>query len=211
MDVHVSVAGGSPTWRRGVKAILEDAGFLVEDFGSLDEWSPGIGGRAVVVRGDSESAAESLRAHLDDHPHIPVVVMVEGFSVASFSGWIRAGACAVVDELRDVESLSSTVEFALDGKSAVPLPTLRSMAEAVPSAEELADRLSDEEVSWLRAMAEGRTVMELAEIYGYSERAMFRMLRKLYVRLGVPNRTGALMWASRVGLLSSRSDTEAGS
>lgn len=207
MTIHVGVAGGSPAWRRGIKAILEDAGYTVEVFGSLADWSPGIGGRAVVVRGDSESAAEALRAHIDEHPYVPAVAVVEGSSVTSFARWVRAGASAVVDELQDVESLAGTLEVALDGKAAVPLAIMRSMAEAVPSAEELADRLSEEEVSWLKAMAEGRTVMELAEISGYSERAMFRMLRKLYVRLGVPNRTGALLWASRVGLLSDSSQS----
>lgn len=207
MTPHVSVAGGSPAWRRGIKSILEEAGHRVDAFDTLDEWKPGVGGSAVVIRGDSEVAAESVRCHTQEHPHIPAIAVVEGSSVTLFARWVRVGASAVVDELDDMESLPLTVSVALQEKAAVPTPVLRSMAEAVPSAEMLADRLSDEEVSWLRAMAEGRTVIDLAESAGYSERAMFRLLRRLYVRLGVPNRTGALMWASRVGLLSESSES----
>ncbi len=205
MTLHFSVAGGSPTWRRGIKATLEDFGYRVEAFESLGEWSPGIGGRAVVVSGGAEDAADSLSVHAREYPHIPAIAVVEGLSLTTFARLVRAGASTVVDELRDIESLSTVVEAAVEGKAVVPLAVLRSMALTVPSEEELADRLSDQELSWLRAMAEGRTVVELAETSGYSERAMFRMLRKLYIRLGVPNRTGALMWASRLGLVADSS------
>jgi DNA-binding CsgD family transcriptional regulator len=76
------------------------------------------------------------------------------------------------------------------------------MAQLVPDESGLASLVGGEEQSWLRSMAGGMTVADLAESVGYSERAMFRLLRDLYRRIGVKNRTEALIWASRNSLLS---------
>jgi DNA-binding NarL/FixJ family response regulator len=61
--------------------------------------------------------------------------------------------------------------------------------------------LADHEISWLRELAGGLTVAQLAERSGYSERAMFRLLRRVYVRMQVRNRTEALLRAREQGLL----------
>jgi DNA-binding NarL/FixJ family response regulator len=57
------------------------------------------------------------------------------------------------------------------------------------------------QLEWLRALAQGITVAQLAERHGYSERAMFRHLRDLYARMGAKGRTEALMLANRRGWL----------
>jgi DNA-binding CsgD family transcriptional regulator len=44
-------------------------------------------------------------------------------------------------------------------------------------------------------------VVRLADRAGYSERAMFRLLRQLYLRIGARNRTEALMRAHERGWL----------
>jgi DNA-binding CsgD family transcriptional regulator len=48
-------------------------------------------------------------------------------------------------------------------------------------------------------LATGMTVAQLAAKAGYSERAMFRLLRSLYVRMGAKNRTEALIRAYEHG------------
>ena len=53
----------------------------------------------------------------------------------------------------------------------------------------------------LQLLAQGRTVAELADLDGYSEREMFRTLKDLYTRIGVTSRTEAIVWASRYGVL----------
>jgi DNA-binding NarL/FixJ family response regulator len=45
------------------------------------------------------------------------------------------------------------------------------------------------------------TVHDLADKTGYSERAMFRFLAGLYGKMGVSNRTEAVLLASQRGLL----------
>ena len=61
--------------------------------------------------------------------------------------------------------------------------------------------LTDEEVSWLKDLSRGATVVHIAAHYGYSERAMFRRLHDLYARLGVSGRSQALVAAQRFRVL----------
>jgi DNA-binding CsgD family transcriptional regulator len=43
------------------------------------------------------------------------------------------------------------------------------------------------------------SIAELAQTIGYSERAMYRLLKGLYTTIGVRNRTEALLKASQGG------------
>lgn len=61
--------------------------------------------------------------------------------------------------------------------------------------------LAPDEIDWLRALAHGTRVADLARESGYSERAMYRELRKLWNRLGVANRAQGLARAGELGLL----------
>src|SRR4030042_3857 len=61
-------------------------------------------------------------------------------------------------------------------------------------------RVDEEETEWLEELAQGSTVVSLADAYGYSERVMFRRLHDLYGRLGAANRSEALINAGRLGL-----------
>lgn len=80
---------------------------------------------------------------------------------------------------------------------------LRSAAQAVADhfALGLVDDFGNEEIQWLRALSRGVRVADLAVGSGYSERAMYRELRKLWDRLGVANRPQGLARAARLGLL----------
>jgi DNA-binding CsgD family transcriptional regulator len=51
----------------------------------------------------------------------------------------------------------------------------------------------------LQQLAGGITVAQLAHRAGYSERAMYRLLRGLYIKLDVKTRTEALMLARARG------------
>jgi DNA-binding NarL/FixJ family response regulator len=66
-------------------------------------------------------------------------------------------------------------------------------SDVVPSA---MDRLM-----WLHHLAAGGTVAELADRLGYSERAMYRMLRALYREMGVRTRLEAVLRARESGLV----------
>jgi DNA-binding NarL/FixJ family response regulator len=60
-------------------------------------------------------------------------------------------------------------------------------------------RLTERELAWLRDLAQGLTVAQVAARSGYSERMIFRFFRDLYEGLGVANRTEALLLARERG------------
>ncbi|MGH9226031.1 MAG: hypothetical protein ACRD2W_20120 [Acidimicrobiales bacterium] len=58
-----------------------------------------------------------------------------------------------------------------------------------------------EETEWLRMLATGATVQQLAERIGSSERALYRVLHGVYGRMRVSSPTEAIVLACRCGLL----------
>ena len=71
-----------------------------------------------------------------------------------------------------------------------------------------APKLSEEELSWLGALADGGTVTEVAAATGRSERDMYVRLNDIYVRLGVRSRSRALAEAARRGWITSKNGSE---
>lgn len=62
-----------------------------------------------------------------------------------------------------------------------------------------AEEVQPAELEWLRALATGDTVGEIAAHAGWPERSMHRHLASLYRRLGVRNRNKAVAWYLRSG------------
>lgn len=57
------------------------------------------------------------------------------------------------------------------------------------------------EAQWLRHLKTGMTIAKLAEIVGYSERSLYRLLHDMYGRMQVSNRTEAIAKAARLGII----------
>src|SRR5258707_106441 len=96
---------------------------------------------------------------------------------------VRAGVPCVLPRQASPEVLRRAVAAAIDGQAVLPVSVVAGLAAgaglpagSVPS---------DDKLAWLRALAAGVTVAQLAEQVGYSERAMFRLLKSLYRDLGV--------------------------
>jgi DNA-binding NarL/FixJ family response regulator len=195
------VVGGSPTWRRGLAAILADAGFAAADLDDLGSWKPGRDGIAVMVRIDGEEARGRMRSFSNEFPLIPVVAVVPELNVGEYANAVRAGAAAAIGEDEPAGAFPMALESALLNRAPVPVDVLRAMAARVPATPEAAAWIDAGDAARLRALAAGVTVAQMADDAGYSEREMFRMLQDLYVRIGVRNRTEAIIWATRHGLL----------
>lgn len=61
--------------------------------------------------------------------------------------------------------------------------------------------ITNEEVEWLRSMARGERTIDIANAQGYSERAFYRALSRLWGKLGVAGRVQALALAAEQGWL----------
>jgi DNA-binding NarL/FixJ family response regulator len=147
--------------------------------------------------GDWELLAQLHRAR----PDVIVVAVLEDTDVSAYVRALASGAVSAVPRDTPPEGIRQVFEAAIGGTTLLPTEVVRvllSSGEPVPAAPE---RLSPRETEWLRQLANGLTVAQLADQAGYSERAMYRLLRGLYTKLDVKTRTEALMLARERGWL----------
>lgn len=199
MVQRIAVVGGKPTWQRGMEAMVTDLGYVPVAFADLAAWRPGRGGRAAVVSLEDDADFDALVDFGGEHPHIPVVAVVPGLDLNSFAAVMRAGGAGAIDDSDSLPELAHAIAAAVDDRVSVPSSIIRAMAQRIPP--EVDAMVDDVEAGWLRALAAGETVAALAERIGYSERETYRLLGALYQRLGVTNRTEAIIWATRHGVL----------
>jgi len=114
---------------------------------------------------------------------------------------VRGGARSVLARHVSAEVLRRTVSATIEGQAVLPAAVAAMLASCEGADAGPPQALSAEKLSWLRALAAGSTVAQLASQAGYSERAMFRLLRLLYRDMGVSGRVEALMWAQEQGWL----------
>jgi DNA-binding NarL/FixJ family response regulator len=199
--VSVAVLDPLPVYRRGVMAALGEAGLIAEAPDDPLAWSRRRG-RAVIFLTLASSSDWRLLADLRQAVSDPVVVAV--LPEASVAAYLRAlvgGATAVMPRDASPGRLRQVYEQALSGMSLLPFDVVQALAGSSTSSVEPADAPGAREIEWLRELADGATVANLAERSGYSERAMFRLLADLYRRMGVRNRTQALIHAHEQGWL----------
>jgi DNA-binding NarL/FixJ family response regulator len=199
--VRVAIADPLPIYRQGLRSVLqEDTSLALDLFDSrtpndLRDWIQRDERTVVLVTvesaGDWELLAEVRRLRADA---IIVAVLTEP-SVGNQVRALGAGAVATVARDATPDEVRTVVRAAARGQSLLGVEVLRTIlaAREVPVRE--IDEPTDDEMAWLRQLAHGGTVVDLARRSGYSERMMFRLLRDLYAKLGVENRSGALLRA----------------
>ena len=131
-----------------------------------------------------------------------VIAVLADLSVRSHVQAIFGGAVAAVARDALPETMRTIFEAAVAGKSVLPVEVVRALSASHTLETEADESVpSPQEIGWLRELASGTTVAQLANRAGYSERAMYRLLRDLYLRIGARNRTEALMRAQARGWL----------
>lgn len=199
MRVRIAVADPLPVFRHGVMTILRDAGFESDSPEDLFAWVRDEQTKAVIITIRSEADWQMLETLHRTKAEVVLVALLEQISVTASVRALRAGAACVVARDASPAALSAAFTAAMRGQSQVPVEVLRALT--VSAAEAAPDQPSPEERKWLRGLAQGMTVSQIAVEAGYSERMMFRLLRGVYTRLGAGNRTDALMRAQARGWL----------
>lgn len=201
MRKRIGVVARTPTVQRGLLSVLEDAGFRPVPIDDLDAWTPGVGGVGIVVVVRDDAMKDAVRTFCDEHPHIPLVGISPDPDIGTIAEVIRLGAVTAVGEEDPTEHLVNALEAAMEGLAVLPAEIARAMAARVPPPSDPMAWVSETELGWLRDLMEGVTVPEIAGEAGYSEREMFRVLARMYQRIGVTSRTEAIVWATKNGLL----------
>lgn len=201
-DLVVGVCDPVPAYRAGVVDILVRDGIPAEEAPTLEEWAAGQQRYALVVGDGTEELSECVIERA-----LATVVLIRRRDSAAYLEALSKGATVGMPWDSSPEMIVEGLKFALVGYGVMPAELLR---RAIPTAAHQPEVLSlgGEEMNHLVRLASGLTVAQLASESGYSEREMFRILRRVYDQLGVTGRTEALMKIAALGMLDSRAMVE---
>ncbi|MDP9792928.1 DNA-binding NarL/FixJ family response regulator [Catenuloplanes nepalensis] len=194
--LHIAVLDPLPLFGRGATTVLAAAGHEVQVPEDVRSWAESRR-PAIVLLTLLAGSDWGLLAPLQDMPEVTVIAVLQNLHPAAIRA-VRMGAQSVLPRTATPAVLLRTVEATADGQAVLPAEVLSMLAGAPPSGPAT---LSEERLSWLRRLAAGSTVAELADTAGYSERAMFRILKQVYRDMGVGNRMQAVLRAQELGWL----------
>jgi DNA-binding NarL/FixJ family response regulator len=129
------------------------------------------------------------------------VAVIAELDLASLATAVRAGASGAIDDADPADALREVISSALRGRISAPIRLARAMAQRILPPPEVSATVDEREAEWLQLLARAETAASLADRIGYSERETYRMPGDLNQRLGVTNRTEAIIWATRHGVL----------
>lgn len=197
--MQVAVAADVPTLVHGLAAVLEARRYDVVAPRDLASWLMEADDPVVVLAIDT-SGLDVVLDLRRVRPRAPLVVLLPRPDDPALLEALRHGATAVESWGVDATVLARIIEAAAVDLVVLPNSLARTLASRAVSPPEGIDPGS-REARWLRQLAGGATVTQLAATNDYSEREMYRLLKRLYERLGVNGRVPALMLAARCGLL----------
>lgn len=198
---RIAVADPLPMFRRGVANVMQNSGYDVESPEDLLAWTAAGGARAVVLLTLLRPADWTLLVTLrESRSAVTLIAVIENGDLALSVRALGSGAVGVMAREADFDTVRDVLAAAIAGRSVLPVEVVRALTTTGDV--QRPDRIPPEtEISWIRQLTQGLTVARLAERAGYSERMMFRLLRDLYERWGVANRTEAIIHARDNGWL----------
>lgn len=200
MTVKIAVSDPLPLLTDGIRAALTAQGFSAQTPDDLQHWA-GQEPDAIIVLTICEDTHWDVLRRLARASHI-VIVLLEHDAMPMGVRAIREGARAALPRDVTAPTLVRTVQAALEGQVVMPLAVSRDLITATHALGPT--HFSERQEAWIRDLAAGMTVAQVAHTAGYSERAMYRLLKELYSLLGVSSRLEAIMRAKELGLLESR-------
>lgn len=189
----VEIFGGLIAYNEAVLAQLAHSG--------IEPGHPAPGSVWIaIVHCDEAQRWERLEALASDSECVAVAVV----PTLDLDGYIRAlsaGASGIVYLDMPSAITADVVKAAVQGEVLLPRQAAQHLAVLAKREQPQSD-LDDSEITMLRAVASGRTIVDLAHDLNYSERTVRRHLENTYIKLGVHNRAAAIAAAARLGLTS---------
>ncbi|MEU6153354.1 response regulator transcription factor [Actinosynnema sp. NPDC047251] len=199
MVARIAVVDPLPLFRQGVASVLSAAGHSVETPTDVSLWLRRAKSSVVLLTVRSERDWDLLDRLCGAAGHHLVIAVLDAESAVLGARAVRTGARSVLARDVAADTLRQTVEATIGGQAVMPADVAAALAGGTPPNGQRA--LSAEQLSWLRQLASGSTVTQMADRAGYSERAMFRLLQAVYRQMGVRTRLEAIMRAQESGWL----------
>lgn len=196
--------------RRGVIGVLQGRYAVVGGFADVSELAPLLQQRdvEVAVIGDRPgvdlaAVVARLRA---ERSTVQLVVLCDHIDAGSLRAVLQAGAGAVLSKRVEDDALLDAIARVLDGERVIDqpfLPLLIGAEDLEPaSGRPTPSLLTRREHDVLLALASGATNREIADALVMSESTVKSHLRRLYSKLEVSGRHGAVGRAMELQLLA---------
>jgi DNA-binding NarL/FixJ family response regulator len=208
---RVVVLAPDPVSRAGVASVLRFRGELeivsVRSLGEPDRDNEARPDVAVIVT-DAVDADTLARIRSVRRAGARVVVLARDVNGAAVLDTVNAGACAIVRRAEATDDrLSEAIRVAAAGDGSLPRDLVNHLLHQVGAARAGADpaagssAMSERELRILRLLADGLSTLEIAREMAYSERTIKQAVHALTTRLQLRNRSHAVAFAVRKGLI----------
>jgi len=197
-----------------VRTIADDPGLrVIGDAGSADgaiSILEGVSGSGVVILVAMGLAGEQdaywlIRALRERFPGQVILGLGANADPQVVSRALFVGADGFLDKSQELEDFLAGIHRAAEEEVVIAGPAAASVgqiAEGIQRRRSSGFRLTDREREVLTIAAEGLTAREIADRLGVRERTITTHLARIYGKLGVTSRLGALRVAARSGLVS---------
>lgn len=202
----VAIATADPVSRAGLAAQLRDQpGMEI-----VDELEPGGGGVVVVVADEVDEATTRDIRSLRTTGTERIVLLVAKVDDAGLLAAVEAGVSGVVRRSQATSAhLAGAITAAAAGEGTLPPDLLGRLLAQVGRLQRqvLHPRgltfagLTEREVAVLRLLAEGNDTAEVGRQLYFSERTVKNVIHDVTSRLDLRNRTHAVAYAIRQGLI----------
>jgi NarL family two-component system response regulator LiaR len=146
---------------------------------------------------DGITATQTIRRDYSDSEVIALTSVLEDASVVNA---VRAGAIGYLLKDTQADELCRAIKAAADGQVQLsPRAAERLMREI--RAPESPEKLTERETDVLRLLASGMANKEIAAEMHISETTVKTHVSNILMKLGVPSRTQAALYAVRIGLV----------
>ena len=135
-----------------------------------------------------------------DYPEIEVIALTSVLEDSTVVNAIRAGAIGYLLKDTEADELIRSIKAAALGQVQLsPKAAERLMREI--RTPESPEKLTERETEVLRLLAEGKANREISETLYISETTVKTHVSNILMKLGVPSRTQAALYAVRIGLV----------
>jgi DNA-binding NarL/FixJ family response regulator len=154
------------------------------------------------LRMPNVDGVEATRQITAEHPEIKILV-VSGFEADSFViDALKAGASGYLLKDSGVDAIVSSIVAVVSGESVMTQIVARRVLEMLTTMpRQFYDGLTEREVEILRLLAQGLANKQIAYRLRVSDKTVRNHISNLYRKLGISDRTQAVLYAVRKGLV----------